>query len=112
MNCLFCRIAAGEIPAKLLYGDADMVAFYDIQPQAPVHFLVIPRKHIANMYELTPEDKALMGAIMHKGQELAQELGLENGARFVLNCKADGGQTVDHLHLHVLGGRSMSWPPG
>ena len=90
-----------------------MLAFFDIAPKAPVHFLVIPKKHIANIMELAPADSALMGRLLYKAQELAQGLGCaEKGARFVFNCKSDGGQSVDHVHLHVLGGRAMDWPPG
>jgi histidine triad (HIT) family protein len=90
-----------------------MLAFKDINPQAPVHFLVIPKKHIANLMELSAEDSSLIGRMVYKAQEIAKELGCsERGARFVFNCKADGGQSVNHVHLHVLGGRAMDWPPG
>ncbi len=112
-DCLFCKIARGEIPSAKLYEDEELFAFHDIDPKAPRHFLVIPKKHIANLMELESADSALVGRMAFKAQELARELGLaEGGARFVINCKADGGQTVDHLHLHVLGGRAMHWPPG
>jgi len=112
-DCLFCKIARGEIPSKKIYEDGEMLAFHDIGPKAPVHFLVIPKKHIASLYELGAEDTALVGRLVFKAQELAKSLGCaERGARFVFNCKADGGQTVEHLHLHVLGGRAMGWPPG
>jgi histidine triad (HIT) family protein len=112
-DCLFCRIARGEIPSTKIHEDDEMLAFLDIAPKAPVHFLVIPKKHIANIMELAPEDAALMGRLLYKAQELARGLGCaEKGARFVFNCKSDGGQTVDHVHLHVLGGRAMDWPPG
>jgi histidine triad (HIT) family protein len=90
-----------------------MLAFHDITPKAPVHFLLIPKKHIRNVMELDTEDIPLAGRLLHKAQELAREQGCgEGGARFVINCKTHGGQTVDHLHIHVLGGRFLSWPPG
>jgi histidine triad (HIT) family protein len=112
-DCIFCKIAAGEIPSKKIYEDDELLAFHDITPQAPVHFLVIPKRHIPNIMELESRDQALLGRILFKAQELAAELGCaERGARFVINCKADGGQTVAHLHCHVLGGRSLGWPPG
>jgi histidine triad (HIT) family protein len=92
--------------------DEELLAFHDVNPQAPVHFLVIPRKHIPNVMELEREDP-LLGRLLYKARELAAELGCaERGARFVINCKADGGQTVEHLHCHVLGGRPLGWPPG
>ena len=113
MNCLFCKIIAGEIPSKKLYEDKEMLVFYDINPAAPVHFLVIPKKHINNLLELEKEDSFLLGRLLHKAQEIAKLEGCEEkGGRFVINAKSDGGQTVDHLHIHFLGGRSLSWPPG
>jgi len=117
-DCIFCKIIKGEIPCKKIYEDEEMLAFYDITPMAPVHFLVIPKKHIRNLMELEMEDIALVGRLLNKAQELAKDpkptgFGCgENGARFVINAKHDGGQTVDHLHVHVLGGRALSWPPG
>jgi histidine triad (HIT) family protein len=112
-DCLFCKIASGAIPSTKIHEDDELVAFMDISPKAPVHFLVIPKRHIANVMELGPEDEALMGRLVLKAQELARSQGCaERGARFVINCKSDGGQTVDHLHMHVLGGRVMKWPPG
>jgi histidine triad (HIT) family protein len=112
-DCLFCKIAAGEIPSRKLYEDEELLAFYDIAPKAPVHFLVIPKKHISSLMEMTAEDSGLLGRLVFKAQELAREQGCgERGARFVFNCKADGGQTVPHVHLHVLGGRVLDWPPG
>jgi histidine triad (HIT) family protein len=112
-DCLFCKIARGEIPAKKIREDDEILAFYDIAPKAPLHFLVIPKKHIANLMELEASDSALVGSLLYKAQEIARELGCgEKGARFVFNCKSDGGQTVNHVHLHVLGGRAMDWPPG
>lgn len=112
-DCLFCKIARGEIPSKKIYEDEELLAFHDIGPKAPVHFLVVPKKHVANLMEIQEGDSALLGRMLFKAQELARQLGCaERGARFVFNCKSDGGQTVDHLHLHVLGGRVMGWPPG
>jgi histidine triad (HIT) family protein len=112
-DCLFCNIIAGKIPCKKMYEDDEVLAFHDIAPQAPVHFLVIPKKHIANVMEAKPEDAALLGKLIHKGQELLAEQGCaEKGGRFVINCKSDGMQTVEHIHLHVLGGRTLGWPPG
>jgi len=112
-DCIFCRIARGELACAKIYEDDELIAFHDIRPQAPVHFLVIPKKHVENLMALAPGDEALAGRLLFKARELAARLGCaEKGARFVLNCGADGGQTVDHLHLHVLGGRRMAWPPG
>jgi histidine triad (HIT) family protein len=112
-DCIFCKIAKGEIPSKKIFEDDEFLAFHDVSPQAPVHFLVIPKKHIRNIMEIEPGDAALTGKLLNKAQELAVELGCaEKGARFVINCKSDGGQTVDHLHVHVLGGRALGWPPG
>ncbi|MDR2185962.1 MAG: histidine triad nucleotide-binding protein [Treponema sp.] len=112
-DCIFCKIAKGEIPARMIYEDDEIIAFHDAAPQAPVHFLVIPKKHIPNLMSVEPGDIALMGRLLNKARELAEQLGCaEKGARFVINCKSDGGQTVDHLHIHVLGGRPLGWPPG
>jgi histidine triad (HIT) family protein len=112
-DCVFCKVARGELPSTKIYEDEELFAFHDIAPMAPVHFLVIPKKHIANIMELAPEDSSLMGRMLYRAQELARDLGCaEKGARFLINCKSDGGQTVDHVHLHVLGGRAMRWPPG
>jgi histidine triad (HIT) family protein len=112
-DCIFCKIITGEIPCKKIYEDGEMLAFHDIRPQAPAHFLLVPKKHIKSVMDMEPEDVPLAGRLINKAQELAKELGCgERGARFVINAKADGGQTVDHLHIHVLGGRMLSWPPG
>ena len=111
--CLFCKIIAGEIPSKKIYEDEDILAFYDINPMAPVHFLVIPKKHIENLMAMEEADSALVGKMFFKAQEIAKQLGNEEkGGRFVINAKKNGGQTVDHLHIHFLGGRSLGWPPG
>jgi len=107
-DCLFCKIAAGEIPSEKLYEDDEMLALHDIKPMAPVHFLVIPKKHIDNLLFLDEEDAALVGRLLYKAKELAKEQGCEeNGGRFVINAKIHGGQTVDHLHVHFLGGAQL-----
>ncbi|GMO36386.1 MAG: histidine triad nucleotide-binding protein [Termitinemataceae bacterium] len=112
-DCIFCKIISGAIPSKKIFEDDDLIAFYDVDPKAPVHFLVIPKKHISNLMECNNLDSALLGKLIFKAQDIAKQLGLaDNGARFIINCKKDGGQTVDHLHIHVLGGRSLDWPPG
>ena len=110
-NCLFCKIIAGDIPAQKLYEDEDLLAFEDINPEAPLHFLVIPKKHIAGPGDVNETDQEIVGKIFQKGAQLAKENGYES-FRFVVNNGADAGQTVFHFHLHVLGGRSFSWPPG
>lgn len=112
MDCLFCKIVAGDIPAKKIYEDDRVVAFHDISPQAPVHFLVIPKKHIRTMHDIQEDDRELVGHIMYTAQRLATELGCEEGFRVVMNCNEHGGQTVYHIHLHVLGQRHLTWPPG
>jgi len=112
VDCLFCKIIDGKIPSKKIYEDEQCFAFHDINPQAPVHFLVIPKKHIATLSDLTEEDSATVGHLVFTAQKLAGELGCEAGFRTVFNCNEQGGQTVYHIHLHVLGQRQMSWPPG
>ena len=112
-DCIFCKIIAGEIPAKKIYEDGEMLAFLDINPASPVHFLVVPKKHVNNLFELEEADTVLIGRLLFKAKELAKEQGCEEkGGRFVINTKKDGGQTVDHLHIHFLGGRALGWPPG
>lgn len=114
-NCIFCKIAAGEIPSVLLWNDEEVVAFRDIAPQAPTHILIIPRAHIASTLELTPEHANLVGHLFGVATTLAQREGLaspEAGYRLVINTGESGGQSVAHVHLHLLGGRSMAWPPG
>lgn len=112
-DCLFCKIVEGKIPAKIVREDADTVAFEDIQPQAPQHVLVVPRKHIASANELGPEDEAIVGKLLRAAAAVARERGVaDSGWRAVINTNAEGGQVVFHLHLHVLGGRRMRWPPG
>jgi histidine triad (HIT) family protein len=113
MDCLFCKIAKGEIPAKIIYQDDQVVAFDDINPQAPHHKVIIPRKHIATLNDMQSDDCELIGQMAMAATKIAKDLGLaENGYRVVMNCNAAGGQTVFHIHLHLLGGRSMTWPPG
>ena len=112
MDCLFCKIVAGEIPSDKLYEDDVCYAFKDIDPQAPVHFLVIPKQHIASPADINAENSGVVGHIFEVIAKLAAEQGLENGYRVVTNCGKDGGQSVGHLHFHVLGKRSLAWPPG
>jgi histidine triad (HIT) family protein len=111
-DCLFCRIAAGEIPADAVYEDDDLIAFRDISPQAPVHVLVVPRRHLASLDDAAEEDAALLGRILLVTRRLARELGIESGYRVVNNCGPSAGQSVFHIHFHLLGGRPMGWPPG
>ncbi len=112
-DCLFCDIVAGKIPAKVVYEDADVVAFEDIEPQAPVHVLVVPRTHIATLNDVAPADEALMGKVLRAGAAVARKRGVDGkGWRAVLNTNADAAQLVFHVHLHVLAGRRMGWPPG
>ncbi len=111
-NCLFCKIARKEIPSKILYEDDLSLAFEDINPEAPVHFLVIPKEHISSLKEMEESHKDLMGHLVHVASKLAKDKDLDDGYRLVNNCGSDGGQTVDHLHFHVLGKRKMLWPPG
>lgn len=111
-NCLFCRIAAGEIPADIVYRDDEVIAFKDINPQAPSHILVIPKRHIASMVDLTLEDGPLLAHLFVAAKDIAHELGLEQGYRFLTNVGPDAGQSVFHLHFHLLGGRKLGWPPG
>ena len=112
-DCLFCRVIAREVPGAIVYEDERLVAFKDINPQAAMHLLVVPRRHIASLNELSPEDDALVGEMTRRAAALANEHGhAERGYRTVFNCNADAGQTVFHIHLHVLGGRRLGWPPG
>jgi histidine triad (HIT) family protein len=111
-DCLFCKIAAKTIPSKVVYEDDDVFAFEDIGPQAPTHVLVIPRKHFASLDQATPEDQPVLGKLQLVAAELARKLKLNNGYRTVVNTGAGAGQTVFHLHLHLLGGRGFGWPPG
>lgn len=113
MDCLFCKIIKGEIPSAKVYEDDKVYAFRDIEPQAPVHILIIPKEHIASANELTEENASIVGHIFAVAAKIAKEEGIaEGGYRIVNNCGQDGGQTVGHLHFHMLGGRSLQWPPG
>ena len=112
MSCLFCKILDGSIPSTRVYEDDQCIAFADIHPQAPVHLLVIPRKHITSLAAATTEDSALLSHLLWAVAEIAREKNLAAGYRVVINIGENGGQTVDHLHLHLLGGRHMTWPPG
>jgi histidine triad (HIT) family protein len=111
-DTIFGKIIRKEIPADLVYEDDLVLAFRDIHPQAPTHILVIPKKPISRLSEATSEDHALMGHLLLTVKRVAEQVGLRNGYRVVMNNGSDGGQTVDHLHLHILGGRPMKWPPG
>ncbi len=113
MDCLFCKIAAGEIPAKILYHDDTVVAFEDINPQAPNHILIIPHKHIETLNDLHDEDSELVGHMVQSAAMLAKQLNIANeGYRVVMNCNEGAGQSVFHIHIHLLGGRRLTWPPG
>jgi len=113
MDCIFCKIVKKEIPADIVYEDDRVVAFNDINPQAPYHILVIPKKHISTLLELSEEDKELIGHIYMVINKIAEEKGFaDRGYRVVVNCKEEAGQTVFHIHFHILAGREMGWPPG
>ena len=113
MNCLFCKIAEKEIPSKIVYEDEHVLAFEDINPQAPVHILVIPKKHISTSLEIKSMDNELIGCMFQAANTIAKEKDIaERGFRLVMNCNHESGQTVFHIHLHLLGGRIMHWPPG
>ncbi len=113
MTCFFCKIAEGKMETDKVYEDDKVVAFNDINPQAPTHVLIIPKKHISTLNDLEPEDTALVGELYLVAKNIAHKLGFsDDGYRTVFNCNAHGGQSVYHLHLHLLGGRQMGWPPG
>jgi histidine triad (HIT) family protein len=112
MSCLFCKIIEGKIPSIAVYQDELGYAFADINPQAPVHVLIVSREHIGSLAEASKEKSALLGHLLWAATEVARKKGLESGYRIVVNTGEDGGQTVEHLHLHLLGGRTMAWPPG
>jgi histidine triad (HIT) family protein len=113
MSCLFCKIVAGEIPTKRVYEDEKVLAFEDINPQAPTHLLVIPKRHVATLNDLQEGDDGIVGTLVRRAAAIAGERGLAAGGyRTVFNCNSDAGQTVFHIHLHLLGGRRMAWPPG
>jgi histidine triad (HIT) family protein len=113
VDCIFCKIVNGEIPANIIYQDDTVIAFEDIKPKAPHHKLIIPKKHIATLNDVPAGDTALLGHMMQTAKQLASSLGIaEDGYRVVMNCNKGGGQEVFHIHLHLLGGRSLNWPPG
>lgn len=112
MDCIFCKIANGEIPATKVYEDETVVAFNDLEPQAPTHILIIPKMHIASADEINEDNSAVVAHIFEVAAKVAKEKGLTNGYRIVNNCGADGGQTVKHLHFHLMGGRQFGWPAG
>lgn len=113
MDCIFCKILEKKIPAKIIYEDDLVIAFEDVNPQAPVHALIIPRKHISTNLDITEKDNALTGRMFQAANKIAVDKGIaERGFRLVMNCNPESGQTVFHVHLHILGGRHMHWPPG
>ena len=112
-DCIFCKIISGDIPGDIIYQNDDVLVFRDLNPQAPTHVLVIPKKHISTINDLQPEDAELVGKMFLAARKIAKDEGIaEPGYRTVMNCNAGAGQTVFHIHLHVLGGRGMNWPPG
>jgi histidine triad (HIT) family protein len=112
-GCIFCRVAAHETPARIVYEDAQCVVFHDINPKAPIHLLVIPRKHITSLNDVPDDDKMLLGHMMTIARHMAEEQGIDGtGYRIVVNTNAQAGQTIFHLHIHILGGRIFRWPPG
>ena len=112
-DCLFCKMAGGEIRPDMVLETPSLIAFRDIHPQAPIHVLVVPRKHISTLNEVTAPDAGLVSEMLLAAQKIAKQEGIaESGYRLVMNCNADGGQTVFHIHMHVLGGRRINWPPG
>src|SRR5919109_4926864 len=112
-DCLFCRIIAGEVPGSIVYQDERVVAFNDINPQAPTHMLIVPRRHIPSLNDLAPDDDQIVGELVRRAAAIAKERGISGGGyRTVFNTNREAGQTVFHIHLHLLGGRPMHWPPG
>lgn len=112
-DCIFCKIAAGEIPTNLVYDDGEILAFHDINPEAPIHLLFIPRRHIPTLNDLTEEDAMLIGRLHLAAKQVATQLGVaESGYRTVINCNRDAGQIIFHIHVHLLAGRELGWPPG
>lgn len=112
-DCIFCKIIKGEIPCEKVYEDDKIISFKDISPEAPIHVLIIPKKHIASINDLKEEDENLIGHIYVVAGEIAKQLGVsDSGYRVVSNCGENGGQTVNHIHFHFLGGRKLTWPPG
>lgn len=112
-DCIFCKIVAGDIKSDIVYDDEQVLAFRDIQPQAPVHMVVIPKRHIATLNDLTPQDNELIGRLYLAAKRVAADLGVaERGYRTLINCNRDAGQDIFHIHMHLLAGRRMGWPPG
>ena len=113
MDCLFCKIISKEIPAKIAYEDTDILAFHDVNPKAPTHILIIPKKHIGTINDVTERDNLMLGSIINVGKNLAKEFKFsDDGYRLVYNCNRNAGQAVYHIHMHLLGGRHFTWPPG
>lgn len=112
MDCLFCSIVSGEVSSKKIYEDDAVYAFYDIDPQAPFHAIIIPKTHISSANDITADNSALIARVFEAAAKIAKENNLESGYRIVNNCGTDGGQTVGHIHFHLLGGRMLAWPPG
>lgn len=113
MACLFCEIVAGRVPAKVAYQDDEVVAFHDVRPQAPTHVLLIPKRHITSLLEMTADDDRVVGSLVRHARDLAKDLGFaERGFRLVFNCGDEAGYSVYHVHLHLVGGRRLGWPPG
>lgn len=113
MSCLFCGIVEGKIPSRKAYEDEHLVAFHDINPQAPTHLLLVPKKHVTSLLDLQPGDETMLGGLVSRARDLAREMGIaERGFRLVFNCGDDAGYSVHHIHLHLLGGRPLAWPPG
>jgi histidine triad (HIT) family protein len=111
-NCIFCKIVAGQIPSEKIYDDEGVIAFRDINPQAPTHIVIVPRRHIPYIADMDEADEPLMGHIIYAATQIARQEGLDQGYRIVINNGALSGQTVFHIHFHLLGGRQMNWPPG
>ena len=111
-DCIFCKIVNKEVPSSIVYEDEEIIAFNDINPQAPVHIIIIPKKHIPRVSDLKEEDAFLVGKLIIVAKKLAKEKGIEDGYRLVCNCNPGAGQSVFHIHFHLLGGRQFSWPPG
>ncbi|BBB15700.1 histidine triad (HIT) protein [Candidatus Rickettsiella viridis] len=113
MDCIFCKIIKGELPTEKVYEDENILAFNDLHPRAPIHQLIVPKKHIATLNDLTEEDTELVGTMVQTARHLADKAAIsKSGYRTVFNCNKDGGQEIMHLHLHLLGGRALHWPPG
>ena len=112
-DCLFCKIRDGEIPADLVFQNDEVLAFNDVNPQAPTHLLIIPKKHVSTVNDVNQEDEVMMGKLFSAAKQIAAEKGLsDDGYRLVVNCNEGAGQTVFHIHMHLLAGRAMTWPPG